>query len=240
MGVEIRTEAKPKKVKDFNVELVDLKQLIPHEMTIEHALEAFKYAVQFDGVVRHPIILDKSSKLILDGHHRHAGLQALGFKSGPAILIDYQDPEIVSLDTWYPKIHRPIREIISQFEIEDLEVDECSNDNIDFNRVKERKITAIIGNKFGHWTVKGDRELLFGTIRDYWLDDAIYYDNAEHCISEAKQGETAIISWSYTKQEILDHVKNKNIYLPKTTRHTIHYAYDDCNYPLDKLARLDQ
>ncbi|MCE7734989.1 MAG: hypothetical protein GPJ54_08940 [Candidatus Heimdallarchaeota archaeon] len=239
MGVEIRTERKPTQVKDFKVELVELSQLIPHEMTIEHALEAFKYAVQFDGVVRHPIVLDKSSNLILDGHHRHAGLLALGFKYAPAILIDYMDESLVSLDTWYPKIHRPIREIISKFELEDLEVDECSNDNIDFEMIRERKVTAIIGNKNGHWKIKGDRELLFSILRDNWLDETIYYDNAEHCVSEAKMGEAAIISWSYTKQEILELVKAKKISLPKTTRHTIHYAYQDCNYPLGKLPKSD-
>lgn len=237
MGVEIRTEPKPKQVKDFKVELVELAHLVPHEMTIEHALETFKYAVQFDGVVRHSIILDKSSNLILDGHHRHAGLLALGFKSAPAIMIDYLDESLVSLDTWYPKIHRPIREIISKFEIEDLEVDECSNDNIDFEMVRGRKVTAIIGNKNGHWKVKGDRELLFSLIRENWLDDTIYYDNAEHCVREAKQGEAAIISWSYTKQEVLDHVKAEKIFLPKTTRHSIHYTYPDCNFPLTRLPR---
>ncbi|MFV2016638.1 MAG: hypothetical protein ACC656_14505, partial [Candidatus Heimdallarchaeota archaeon] len=106
-----------------------------------------------------------------------------------------------------------------------------------FNRVKERKVTAIIGNKLGHWTVNGDRELLLGIIRDNWLENTIYYDNAKHCITKARQGEVAIISWPYTKQEILDHVKAKKLFLPKTTRHSVHYTYKECNYPLDRLAK---
>jgi hypothetical protein len=83
--------------------------------------------------------------------------------------------------------------------------------------------------------VTGERELLFGIIREHWLDDIVYYDNAAHCVEEAKDSETAIISWAYTKKEILDFVKEGNIHLPKTTRHTIHYKYDNCNYPLEKL-----
>ncbi|MHA2099798.1 MAG: hypothetical protein ACW99A_14065 [Candidatus Kariarchaeaceae archaeon] len=239
MGVEIRIEPRPTRGRNFNVELVSLSELIPHEMTIEHALEAFKQAVQVEGIVRHAILLDKSSKLILDGHHRHAGLTSLGYTSCPAILIDYLDDEVVSLDTWYPKIRKPVREIISEFEKEDLEVDECLDETINYSNVTSRKVTAIIGNNKNHWTVIGDRELLFGIIREHWVDEIIYYDNAKHCVEESKFRETAIISWPYTKQEILEFVSERKIHLPKTTRHRIQYNYPDCNYPLENLPRKD-
>ncbi len=235
MGVEIRTETRPLKSKKFEVVLISLTKLIPHEMTIEHALEAFKLAVQVDGMVKHPIIVDKNTNLILDGHHRHAGLSALGFTKGPAILIDYNDAQLVSLDTWYPKVRFPTQKIISEFEKEDLIVDECSNDFIDYSRVTTRTVTAIIGNSTGHWTVQGERELIFKIIRENWLDDTIYYDNAEHCMNDANETETAIISWPYTKTEILDDVESNRIYLPKTTRHTMNYLVEDCNFPLLKL-----
>ena len=235
MGVEIRTERRPIRTKKFEVELVSLKKLIPHEMTIQYALEAFKLAVQVDGMVNHPIIVDKTTNLILDGHHRHSGLSALGFSKGPAIFIDYNDDNIVSLDTWYPKVRHPTQKIISEFEKEDLIVDECSNDFIDYSKIANRAATAIIGNKTGHWTVRGERELIFKIIRDNWLDDTIYYDNAKHCINDANERETAIISWTYSKKEILEGVKSHKIYLPKTTRHTMHYLVENCDYPLSKL-----
>ena len=46
-----------------------------------------------------PIIVDRGTNVILDGHHRFAAADKLGLGLIPAILVDYPDSEI-SVSSW--------------------------------------------------------------------------------------------------------------------------------------------
>jgi len=48
-----------------------------------------------DGVLRQPVIVDRASMVILDGHHRVSAMRRLGCPLIPAYLVDYSDPSIV-------------------------------------------------------------------------------------------------------------------------------------------------
>ena len=113
MGIEVRSHKRPKPEKEFEIEMVLLKDLIPHEETIDQELKWFIDAVQESGMVYWPMLIAHGSHLILDGHHRHAGLRALNFVNAPAIMIDYMDDELIQLDTWYPLIQQSVQHVIS-------------------------------------------------------------------------------------------------------------------------------
>ncbi len=68
--------------------------LKPHEMTIEKCLKNIKSQIRDDGRLYMPVIVDRRSMTILDGHHRYAALTQLGAKLVPALLVDYRCPEL--------------------------------------------------------------------------------------------------------------------------------------------------
>ena len=76
---------------------VYLSELRPHEHIEEERLNQVIEEVRTLGVV--PIIIDRSTGVILDGHHRCAALKALGYALVPVRAVDYRDESIL-LETW--------------------------------------------------------------------------------------------------------------------------------------------
>ncbi len=87
---------KPKKRKSKKGEVVffEIEELKEHEEIRPDYLEALKNEIQSDGILKMPICIDKKTCIILDGHHRLGALKRLGCKKIPAVLVDYQSPEI--------------------------------------------------------------------------------------------------------------------------------------------------
>jgi hypothetical protein len=74
--------------------LVELEALKEHEEIRPDYLEELKNEILSDGILKMPIAVDKKTYIILDGHHRLHALKKIGCKRIPAILFDYQSPEI--------------------------------------------------------------------------------------------------------------------------------------------------
>ncbi len=74
--------------------LVDLVALKEHEQIRPEYLEQLKDEILSDGMLKMPIAVDKTTYIILDGHHRLHALKRIGCKRIPVILFDYQSPEI--------------------------------------------------------------------------------------------------------------------------------------------------
>ncbi len=72
--------------------LVD--RLRPHEATDPAILENLISELKVKGSLKDPIIVDRETLVILDGHHRHAAYKALGFKQVPCLLVDYRSPQV--------------------------------------------------------------------------------------------------------------------------------------------------
>lgn len=87
---------------NITVEYIEMNALIPHEDIDTSNL--IKVAEQFKVTIRiKPIIADKNTFIIIDGHHRFNVLKNLGYKKIPVILVDYYSPEI-NVNKWYHKI----------------------------------------------------------------------------------------------------------------------------------------
>jgi hypothetical protein len=77
-----------------NICLIDLEALKEHEQIRPDYLEELKNEIVSDGILKMPIAVDKTTYIILDGHHRLHALRRMGCKRIPCILFDYQSPEI--------------------------------------------------------------------------------------------------------------------------------------------------
>jgi len=75
--------------------LIDIESLKIHEMINLRHLCDLQKQISKDGCIKVPIIVDKKSLVVLDGHHRLNCCKNLGFKKIPCMLVDYiADPEI--------------------------------------------------------------------------------------------------------------------------------------------------
>lgn len=75
--------------------IVEAGALLPHEQVIKEHLVELIDRIWRDGMLRQPVIVDRASMVILDGHHRVSALKKLNCLFIPAYLVDYRDPCIV-------------------------------------------------------------------------------------------------------------------------------------------------
>ena len=78
----------------MRISIIEIKKLKPHEKTNPQRLKQLRQKILADKKIRNPIIVDKNSLTILDGHHRTAAARCLGLKRIPACLINYQNRNI--------------------------------------------------------------------------------------------------------------------------------------------------
>lgn len=74
--------------------LIDIEILKPHEKIIESHLKEIMEQIQNDGFINNPIIVDRKTLIILDGHHRYNAAKKLGLSKVPACLVDYNSERI--------------------------------------------------------------------------------------------------------------------------------------------------
>jgi ParB-like chromosome segregation protein Spo0J len=76
------------------LEIVDLKELKEHEEVEPIYLQKIKKQIQKDGILKRPIVVDKNTKIIIDGHFRFNALKQLGYSKVPVFFIDYNSTDI--------------------------------------------------------------------------------------------------------------------------------------------------
>ena len=76
------------------VDKVKLNELNPHEQVIEENLRKVLKSLKIEKRLKEPVVVDKETKVILDGHHRVKAYEILGLREIPCRLVDYSSDEI--------------------------------------------------------------------------------------------------------------------------------------------------
>jgi hypothetical protein len=81
-------------------ELVPIGWLLPHEEVKARNVDKLHEMTLRWRAYTKPLLADRQTGAILDGHHRyHVGLR-LGLSRLPCILVDYLDDDSIELDVW--------------------------------------------------------------------------------------------------------------------------------------------
>jgi len=83
----------------MDILLMNINELEEHEEVEFRQLERLKKQIRKDKMLKRPIVVDKNTKTIIDGHFRFNSLKQLGYSKIPVFLIDYSSPEIL-IRTW--------------------------------------------------------------------------------------------------------------------------------------------
>ncbi|MGI3777869.1 MAG: ParB N-terminal domain-containing protein [Janthinobacterium lividum] len=81
------------------VRAVPASGLVPHEEHDEHRALRLARHIRRVGVWTAPLVVERDSLVVMDGHHRLRAAQALGLLVLPAVLLSYEDGE-VTLEAW--------------------------------------------------------------------------------------------------------------------------------------------
>ncbi len=88
--------------------LVKISELRQHEEIDSRHFLSLLEAIKKNRYIE-PILVEESSKVILDGHHRFNAMKKLGFNEIPAHLVDYANIEVRS---WRPEVKVTKAEVI--------------------------------------------------------------------------------------------------------------------------------
>ena len=84
----------------MKVELVPLELLRPHEEIIMKKVNQLEKMTHRWNAYTKPLLLDRNTGKILDGHHRYEVAQRLKLKCVPCVMIDYLNDDSIELDIW--------------------------------------------------------------------------------------------------------------------------------------------
>ena len=87
------------------LDLRPVRNLRPHEETIESNTREMVALLKKDGIQKDPIIIDGTTGVILDGMHRLSAFVELGLEYAVCCPVDYQAPSI-SVGRWL-RIYKP-------------------------------------------------------------------------------------------------------------------------------------
>lgn len=74
--------------------LIDIQSLLPHEEIIWERLSEVKEKIQKENILDFPIVVDSTTKTILDGHHRYNACLELWIEKVPVFLVDYFSEQV--------------------------------------------------------------------------------------------------------------------------------------------------
>ncbi|MAQ05071.1 MAG: hypothetical protein CMA50_04510 [Euryarchaeota archaeon] len=84
----------------MEVELVPLEILRPHEQILPKKVDQLERITHRWNAYTKPLLLDRTTGTILDGHHRYNVAKRIGLLCVPCVLIDYLDDDSIELDLW--------------------------------------------------------------------------------------------------------------------------------------------
>lgn len=99
--------------REIELSILPLNEIKPHEATISSALQSLRYDMKRTQLQRDPILVDKRSRIALDGMHRIASLVSLGAKYALCAEYEYSKPE-VKLERWLRYFIAPHEDLISK------------------------------------------------------------------------------------------------------------------------------
>lgn len=226
--------------------LIDVDKLLPHEEIVAGRLKNLKEKIKKEGVIDMPIIIapipGTDKYLIVDGHHRWAAVKELGYRKIPAIIIDYFD-DSVKLGTWYPAIIGDIEEILESIKKEGIVIEKCRDKDLD-SMLNSRKYAFIIVGRNGLCSgiIGGinEQKVVSKILSKLNMESKIklaYYGLKEDALRDLEKGEIdyVFLRKEPSKKEVMQLVKQRKVYSPKTTRHILPYVPDTTNTSLELL-----
>jgi len=228
----------------LHLKIVDINSLFLHEETIPEALEKLTAEIEKDNVVRHPIIVDESSFVVLDGMHRVAALKKLNCKRIPVCLVDYRNPSIM-VGAWYRTIEdsESIQEKLKKIENFGFKLEKSE---IKPNEIGKNDVVAAIRTLENSYLIHHSFENLkeaYDYVKNIeeklkqW-NLKIGYETERDALEKLEKGSVdgVLFTPKLEKEDIVKTALSGKVFAYKATRHIIPARPLYVNVPLKLLA----
>lgn len=221
-----------------------IRNLILHEETIDELTNKLKKVMETSNYFTNPVIVDKTTNIVLDGVHRVRALDELGYKNIVCQLVDYGSPEI-KVKAWYPIIRcGNIGNLLNSVDVKKTTFASGMKDikkakaafMLAFERGRKKECFLVEPSEkpikpkelFAaqkHVLMKFSRRHAIRYIPDEFHEKFLQTPNA-----------VVLYRKCYTKAEVVDLVKNQRVILPpKSTRHIISMRVLGVDIPMSWL-----
>ena len=123
----------------MEIVLIEVSKLLPHEEIKQKKFRKLIDLVKKRGGLYDPILVDRETKILLDGHHRYNTALHLGLKFIPGIEVDYLEDESIQVESWPGKEEMKITKesVLSMAKSENLFPPKTSKHSISFEYPKQ-------------------------------------------------------------------------------------------------------
>jgi len=234
---------------NLDIAIVDVESLHMHEETVPELVDQLVRSFRSDECVKHPIIVDKESMVVLDGVHRVVALRRLGVRRVPACLIDYNNPAIEVL-SWYRSItgvSKP-QELFSQVKKAGCNVRQVG----EFHRKKLGVPPIVALLKFPNQTFLVNCIFsslskaydLIGHIEERLIAAGftVRYETERDALQNLQEGQVDAVLCTpvISKEEIIKSALSGRVLAWKATRHVIPARPLNVNVPLGLLRNKEK
>jgi hypothetical protein len=223
---------------ELRLRLEELSKVRIHEEIIPELLEELSNAINSDGEVKHPVIVDSNTLVVLDGMHRVAALEKLGCKYLPVCLVDYQSPS-VKVGCWYRTVdgRAGVDKLLDILQTLGLTPKESP--------LEHTMEKLAIQSKEKCYLVKGAGEgVRENSALVRRIDEALRkrglkvdYETESDAVQKIQSGEitAVILTPKVTKEEVIEAARSGKVFPHKTTRHVVAARPMGINVPLKWL-----
>jgi len=231
------------------IAILNISDLHLHEEIIPNLLNELVRSIELDGLLKHPVIVDKGSLVVLDGMHRVAALERLECKRIPTCLVNYKNSAI-TVGCWYRAIKgtRALEHLNTQIRGLGLTIEEVRN--IDETKIGVSPNVAAVKNRKKAFLIRSP----FRSLKDAYdiikqieeglkkFDLDVTYETELDALSKLRDHEVNVILLTpkVTKDSIINTALSGSVFSFKTTRHIIPARPLNLNVPLSLLRNSEK
>lgn len=236
----------------FHLAIIPTSSILPHEKSDAARAKPLAEKIKKEGILSNPIIvssLGKGKYLQLDGMNRFTAFQLLGFTSILAQIIDYNDQENIELSSWCHLLYSPENNFLDQIASNGkITIKEGNASLVGHRYIREEgmgRLCTVINRNGKVYLIHADGSLLEKL--DYLNRIVSIYENniardalPQHpnwtdidlLFKEHYLTNFMIVFPTFTRHQIIEFVRNNQVFPPGITRHILKRRCLNLNIPL--------
>lgn len=227
----------------LHLTLMRPSEIFPHEEVIPHSLNSLVNSLKYDGAQLDPVIVDSSSKVVLDGMHRLQALRDMGARRIMVCEVDYSDKSILVnrwLRCWVRIDLRVSKKIIRELALQATSSAKEAIALVD----KKRSPIAMLTGSGAYVSQENTSETIEAHQLVKKIDTLLEIGESIEILheSEALQGlagrhEAVFYPPRITKRDVIESGLNGRLFPAKSTRHTIPVRPVGMDVPIEILVK---
>ena len=228
---------------DLKIAIIDIASIHMHEETIPEVVQKLATDLLKDRVLRHPIIVDEKTLVVLDGMHRAAALRIIGCVTIPVCLVDYDNPSI-TVETWWRAFKEDRGELIKELSGPNIQTERTALEEAK-TKLENRTASAFIATKEECLIIKSKRYDLkqnYRLVRDIEqkaksLGYGMSYETESDALLKLEEGSvrTILAPPPIRKEDVREFGVRDDLFPHKATRHIIPARPLGINVPIEIL-----